>query len=152
MILPDINLLVYAHNEASRFHEAAVRWWVEVMRNGEPLGLCWANVTGFVRLVTHPAVLAKPLTVEHALAITDSWFEPANVQWLHPGQRHYSLFGSLLKAVGTGGNLVTDAHLAALAIEHQCELHSNDTDFGRFSGLRWVNPIAVRGKSPGFER
>jgi toxin-antitoxin system PIN domain toxin len=129
MILPDINLLVYAHNEASRFHPAAKRWWVQTLEGEQPVALCWATLTGFVRIVTH-------------LAMVDSWLEHPNLHWLHPGRRHYALFRSLLAAAGVGGNLVTDAHLAALAIEHQCELHSNDADFARFSGLRWVNPLS----------
>ena len=145
MILPDVNLLVYAHNEASRFHAAAKRWWMDLMLEGRPVGLSWASVMGFVRIVTHPGIQSSPLKVEEALVITDSWFTRTNVQWLQPGSRHYRLFGSLLREVGTGVNLVTDAHLAALAIEHQGELHSNDADFARFPGLRWVNPIPVEG-------
>ncbi len=142
MILPDVNLLVCAHNEASRFHAPALRWWLDLMRGGRPVGLGWATVMGFVRIVTHPGIQSSPLKVEQALAITDSWFGRTNVQVLHPGSRHYGIFGALLREVGTGGNLVTDAHLAALAMEHQGELHSNDADFARFPGLRWVNPIA----------
>lgn len=144
MILPDINLLVYAHNEASRFHPAALRWWLDLMRGGRPVGLAWASVMGFVRIVTHPGIQSAPLRVEDALVITDSWFTRSNVQLLQPGTRHYGIFRSLLREVGTGANLVTDAHLAALAIEYQGELHSNDADFGRFPGLRWVNPIAAQ--------
>ncbi|MGE3311886.1 MAG: type II toxin-antitoxin system VapC family toxin [Limisphaerales bacterium] len=142
MILPDINLLVYAHNEASRFHAPALRWWLDLMRGDRPVGLGWASLMGFVRLVTHPGIQSSPLKVEEALAITDTWFLRPNVQLLQPGSRHYQIFGSLLREAGTAGNLVTDAHLAALAIEHQAELHSNDADFARFPGLRWVNPIA----------
>jgi uncharacterized protein len=142
MIVPDINLLVYAHNEASRFHAATKRWWLEVLGGDQPVGLCWATVTGFVRIVSHPAIQTNPVSVEDALAMVDTWIEHPNVHWLHPGGRHYDLFRSLLIAAGVGGNLVTDAHLAALAIEHQCELHSNDADFAAFSGLRWLNPIA----------
>jgi len=142
MILPDVNLLVYAHNEASRFHLPALRWWLDLMRGGKPVGLGWATVMGFVRIVTHPGIQASPLKVEQALAITDSWFARANVQVVHPGSRHYRILSEFLREVGTGGNLVTDAHLAALGRGHQGELHSNDADFCRFPGLRWVNPIA----------
>ncbi len=141
MILPDINLLVYAHNESSRFHAAAKRWWIEALGGDQPVALCWAGVTGFVRIVSHPGIQTDPVSVEEALVMVDTWTGHPNVHWLHPGGRHYGLFRSLLIAAGVGGNLVTDAHLAALAIEHQCELHSNDADFAAFSGLRWVNPL-----------
>lgn len=141
MILPDINLLVYAHNEASRFHPAAKRWWVQALHGEQPVALCWASLTGFVRIVTHSGIQTNPASIEEALAMVDSWLEHPNLHWLHPGRRHYALFRSLLAVAGVGGNLVTDAHLAALAIEHQCELHSNDADFARFSGLHWVNPL-----------
>ncbi len=141
MILPDINLLVYAHNEASRFHSGAKKWWLELMNGERPIALCWAGVTGFIRIITHPGIQTHPTSVETAFAIMDSWLEQPQVHWLHPGEQHYSLFRSLLLEMGAGGNLVTDAHLAALAIEHNCELHSNDTDFARFPGLKWINPL-----------
>lgn len=141
MILVDINLLVYAHNEASRFHQKAKQWWMERLAGDQPIALCWASLTGFVRIVSHPGIQTDPVSIEEAFAMADAWIEHPNVYWVHPGPRHYSLFRSLLTMAGVGGNLVTDAHLAALAIEHQCELHSNDTDFAAFSGLRWVNPL-----------
>lgn len=141
MILPDVNLLVYSHNDASRFHSEAKRWWLGIFAKEEPVALCWAGVMGFVRVVTHPGIQTDPISVEAAFAIVDTWLARPNVHWLHPGGRHYALFRSLLVSAGVGGNLVTDAHLAALAIEHQCELHSNDADFAAFSGLRWVNPL-----------
>lgn len=141
MILPDVNLLVYAHNADSRQHAAAINWWRNLVSGRDPVAICCASLVGFVRITTHPGIQSNPLSIDEAFEITDSWFEAPNVQWLHPGSRHYSLFQSLLKHVGVGGNLVSDAHLAALALEHNCELHSNDTDFGRFKGLNWVNPL-----------
>jgi toxin-antitoxin system PIN domain toxin len=97
---------------------------------------------GFLRLMTHPAVLTTPMRPEQALPVVESWYERPNVFVLEPGPRHLALLGNLLRAAGVAGSLTTDAHLAALAIEHGCELHSNDADFGRFSGLRWTNPLA----------
>ena len=141
MILPDINLLVYAHNEASRFHPSAKAWWLKLMKGSEPLAVCWPNILGFIRIVTHPGIHSNPLTVQDAFSIVDTWLDHPVVHWLHPGSRHYLLLQSLLNHIGTAGNLVTDAHLAALAIENNCELHSNDTDFSRFPGLKWVNPL-----------
>ena len=104
MILPDVNLLVYAHNAASPFHTTARKWWQELMNQDRPVALCWASLAGFVRIVTHPGIQSHPLPIGEAFTITD-------------------------------------AHLAALAIEHQCELHSNDSDFARFRGFKWVNPL-----------
>ena len=142
MILPDVNLLVYAHNEASRFHAAAKQWWLEIVNGNQPVALCWASLMGFVRIVTHPGIQTDAVSVEDAFGMVDAWIEHPNVHWLHPGGRHYGLFRSLLTTAGLGGNLVTDAHLAALAIEHQAELYTTDADFARFPGLRWVNPLA----------
>ena len=92
--------------------------------------------------MTHPAVLARPLDPGRAVAHVQSWFDRANVEALDPGPRHLEMLGRMLGDAGAAANLTTDAHIAALAIEHQCELHSNDADFARFSGLRWRNPIA----------
>ena len=141
MILPDINLLVFAHNAAAPQHEAARRWWEDLLTREQPVGLPWAVTFGFVRLVTHPAVLTQPLDPAAALDRVDSWFAQTCVQPLDPGPRHLSIVRTLFAATNVAGRLTTDTHLAALAIEHQCELHSNDNDFERFPGLRWHNPI-----------
>jgi toxin-antitoxin system PIN domain toxin len=141
MILPDINLLVFAHNTAAPLHEAARGWWEGVLNREQPVGLPWAVIFGFVRLVTHPSVLTQPLDPTAALDRVDSWFTQTCVQPLDPGPRHLSIVRTLFSATSVGGRLTTDTHLAALAIEHQCELHSNDNDFERFPGLRWHNPV-----------
>jgi hypothetical protein len=98
-------------------------------------------VLGFIRLMTHRSVLVTPMLPSAALGHVRTWFARPNVEHLEPGPRHLDLLDRMLAAVGTGGNLTSDAHLAALAIEHQCELHSNDNDFARFPGLRWRNPL-----------
>jgi toxin-antitoxin system PIN domain toxin len=141
MILPDINLLVFAHNTAAPLHAAARRWWEDVLTREQPVGLPWAVIFGFVRLVTHPSVLTQPLDPAAALDRVDSWFTRTCVEPLDPGPRHLSIVRTLFAATNVAGRLTTDTHLAALAIEHQCELHSNDNDFERFPGLRWHNPI-----------
>ena len=141
MILPDINLLVYAYNRDAPAHAGARAWWEGLLGSNEPVGIPWAVSCGFIRLMTHPAVLMTPLDPKRAVAHVHSWLERANVEVLDPGPRHLDLLGRLLGSLRVAGNLTTDAHLAALAIEHQCELHSNDGDFGRFSGLRWRNPL-----------
>jgi toxin-antitoxin system PIN domain toxin len=141
MILPDVNLLVYAYNRDARQHAAARAWWERLLTSTEPVALPWAVSCGFIRLMTHPTVLLRPLDPSRAVAHVRAWLDRPNVEVLDPGPRHLELLGQLLGELGVGGNLTTDAHLAALAIEHQCELHSNDADFGRFSGLRWLDPL-----------
>ena len=141
MILPDINLLIYAYNEDSPFHVHARTWWERCLSETEPVGLAWVVVLGFVRLMSNRRMLARPLPAPEAARRCRSWLLQPNVRIVLPGPSHMDILSGLL--VGPmGPNLVTDAHLAALAIEHQAELHSNDSDFARFSGLRWRNPIA----------
>jgi len=112
------------------------------MSSGTSVGLPWAVTCGFIRLMTHPAVLVSPMRPVEAVAVVESWLERDHVQVLEPGPRHLALLRDAFNAAGVAGQLTTDAHLAAIAIEHGCELHSNDSDFGRFSGLRWRNPLA----------
>jgi toxin-antitoxin system PIN domain toxin len=142
MIVPDVNLLVYAHNRAAPGHERARTWWEDSIRREQPIGMPWAVMLGFVRLVTHPSVLVTPLAPVDAIGQVREWLEQPSVRILEPGPRHLDLLGELFATTGVAGSLTTDAHLAALAIEHQAELHSNDADFARFPGLRWRNPMA----------
>lgn len=141
MIIPDVNLLVYAYNADAPWHDEARRWWEELLSGDQPIGLPWAVTCGFVRLMTHPAVLLEPLETTRALEHVRSWLSLVNVEVLDPGPRHLELFERALREAGVGGNLVTDGHLAALALEYQAEVHSNDVDFARFSGLSWRNPL-----------
>ncbi len=142
MVLPDVNLLVFAYNAAAPRHDDALAWWQGLMTGREQIGIPWAVVIGFVRLVTHNAVLEEPLPPRAAMGRVRQWFTRQHVQSLEPGPRHLSILEELFERTGVAGTLTTDTHLAALAIEHQCELHSNDTDFSRFPGLRWHNPLA----------
>ena len=141
MIVPDVNLLIHAHNNDSRLHAAARAWWEELLSSTRPVGLAWVAVLGFVRIATHRQILERPLPVAAACAAARSWLAQPYVSVLHPGERHAEILFGLLETLGTAGNLTTDAHLAALAIEHQAELQSTDRDFGRFPGLRWENPL-----------
>lgn len=141
MIVPDINLLIYAYNELAPHHARAKRWWEGLLSGETIVGMPWVVVFGFIRLMTHRQVLEIPLSVVDCCSIVEEWFDRPNVQPLDPGPRHFAISKNLLSQAGTGGNLVTDTHLAALAVEHSCELHSNDSDFSRFSGLRWNNPM-----------
>jgi toxin-antitoxin system PIN domain toxin len=142
MIVTDLNLLVYAHNKAAPHHDRARRWWEDLLTRPQPVGLPWAVVLGFVRLVTHTSVLVNPLAPLDAVARVRRWLAQPEVRIVEPGPRHLAIVEDLFRATGVAGSLTTDTHLAALAIEYQAELHSNDADFGRFPGLRWVNPLS----------
>lgn len=107
----------------------------------ETVGLPWVVLLAFVRLSTRATVFAAPLTAAEALDIVDGWLDQPCVTVVHPGRRHPAVLRELLAEVGTAGNLVTDAHLAALAVEHGAELCSCDADFSRFPGVRWLDPL-----------
>jgi uncharacterized protein len=139
--IPDINLLVYAYNRDAPHHDASRAWWEALLNGDGRIAIPWIVSLGFIRLMTHRAVLVEPLDPGRALAHVRSWLDRSNVEVLEPGPRHLQLLDQLLRELGTAGNLSTDAHLAALAIEHRYSLHSNDSDFGRFPGLRWHNPL-----------
>lgn len=144
MIVPDINLLIYAYSRDAPRHIEAKAWWEDLLSSEQRVGLAWTAGLGYVRLMTHRAVLITPLEPRQAVEHVRSWLRQPNVEILNPGERHLEILDRLLGATGAAGNLTTDAHLAALAIEHQCELYSNDADFARFPGLRWRNPLAAR--------
>lgn len=141
MILPDVNLLIHAYNSESPVHAVAKSWWETQLNGEDTVGLAWAVILGFVRLVTHPAVSATPLPVDVACDYARSWLARPQVTIVHPGERHAAVVFRLLESLGTAGNLTTDAHLAALAIEYQAQVQSTDADFARFPGLRWSNPL-----------
>ena len=141
MIIPDINLLIYAYNDQAPQHLLARRWWEELLNGQTPVGLPWIAISGFIRLMTHPRILVTPLDVPSTLGHVRAWLEQPPVRVVHPGSRFEQLFLGFLARHGTAGNLTTDAQLAALAVEHHAELHSTDHDFARFDGLRWLNPL-----------
>jgi toxin-antitoxin system PIN domain toxin len=141
MILPDINLLLYAYDTASQFQPKAARWWQTVLSGTEPVGLAPVVVFGFVRIGTSSRVFRHPLTLEEASGHVRSWLAQPQVQTLAPGPNHVADTLKLLQALGTAGNMVTDAQIAAIALEYDSVLHTADTDFLRFPGLRWVNPL-----------
>ena len=105
------------------------------------VGLPWVAILGFIRIATNPKILDNPLDVSGACTRVRSWLHRPQTALIHPGDRHADILFDLLEAAGSAGNLTTDAHLAALAIEHQAELHSTDADMARFPGLRWTNPL-----------
>lgn len=141
MILPDANLLLYACDSTSPFHRPARAWLESTLSGKEPVGLCAAVLLAFVRLGTHPRVFQNPLTPEEASAHIQSWLErPVSVFLVFEEMDFHCTLG-LLREAGTGGNLTTDAQIAALALRTKATVHSSDTDFGRFPGLGWVNPL-----------
>ncbi|MEO5960484.1 MAG: type II toxin-antitoxin system VapC family toxin [Opitutaceae bacterium] len=141
MIIPDLNLLIYAHHAADPRHAAARVWWEACLNGDEPIGLAWVTLLGFMRLTTHRHVLATPLPVATVADLVEEWLDQPVVRVLVPGREHARHCFGFLRKLGVAGNLTTDAHLAALALEYQAELHSTDTDFARFPGLRWRNPL-----------
>jgi uncharacterized protein len=144
MIIPDINILVHAHNLEAREHKPARAWWENTLGSVRPIGLPWASILGFIRVTTLPRLAKRPLYPREATGYVKGWLASRNVSIITPGETHAQLVFDLLDELGTAGNLTTDAHLAALAIEYRAELASTDADFARFRGLRWFNPLEVK--------
>ncbi len=141
MILVDANLLIYAIDQDAPHHKTARRWVEGALSGSTVVGLSWGVILAFLRLTTRPGILRRPMPPETALAFVDEWLGLPSVEVVVPGDRHWAVFRNLLKAAGTAGNLTSDAHLAALAIERGATLFSADNDFARFPGLHSVNPL-----------
>lgn len=142
MILVDANLLIYAHVSTFPQHERARNWLDEQMNGVAPVGLPWPSLLAFLRLVTNPRLFENPELITDAWEQVVAWLN-CDPSWIpQPTERHSQILGGLLAGPGVHANLVPDAHLAALAIEHGLILCSTDGDFGRFPGLRWRNPLA----------
>jgi len=139
--LLDVNLLLYAVDETSPCHAQARPWLERTLSGSETVALPWHTLTAFVRLTTRAAVFAEPLSADAALEYVEQWLLQPCATVVHPTFRHAAVLRDLLRAVGTAGNRVPDAHLAALAIEHGATLCSRDADFARFPGLRWEDPL-----------
>ena len=140
MILPDVNVLVHAHNSDSAIHEAAREWWDDCLSGPEGVGLAWATLLGFVRITTNRKIVARPLAVPEVMARMHAWLALPHIHIAQPSDTHFARLRAELERLGTAGNLTTDAHLAVLAMERGYVLYSTDADFARFRGLRWVNP------------
>ena len=145
MIVPDINILVHAYNLDSPRHTLARAWWEQTLSGPRPVAIPWVTTLGFIRIMTHRRILDNPMRVTDAIRRVCAWLDHPRVQILTPGERHGEILFRLLESLGTAGNLTTDAHLAAISIEYQAELASTDTDFDRFPGLRWFNPLKRQG-------
>jgi toxin-antitoxin system PIN domain toxin len=141
VILLDANLLIYAVDADSPHHKRARRWLERTLSGDTLVGLPWIVVLAFVRITTRAGILRTPLSIEHAVAFIDEWLTQPYVSFIGPGEAHWPVFRNLLISGGAAGNLTSDAHLAALAIEHGCEIASSDNDFRRFTGVTLVNPL-----------
>jgi hypothetical protein len=142
VILPDVNVLVYAYREDAPGHEV-YRAWLEGIVNGDATyGLSNLVLSGFLRVVTHPQVFSPASPIEHALEFSEALRSGPNCVQVAPGPRHWEIFARLCRQAGVKGNLIPDAYLAALAIEHGSEWITTDRDYSRFTGLRWRHPIA----------
>jgi hypothetical protein len=141
MIVVDANLLLYASDTSSGHHQASRRWLEATLSEPEPVGLAWVALLAFLRVGTNPRIRKDAFTVEEAAAIVAGWLNRPMVTLINPGERHWDILRDIMSKGQARGPLVTDAHLAALAIEHGAILATTDRDFARFPGLKFFNPL-----------
>jgi len=141
--LVDANILLHAENSLSSHHEVCRVWWDEQLSGSEPVALCWPVLTAFIRIGTNPRLHKRPFTIKEAAERVQSWLDQPCARILTPTALHWTIFQRMLHTGSATANLVSDAHLAALAVEHNCTMASTDADFARFRGLKWLNPITV---------
>ena len=141
MIIPDANVLIYAHDQTAVAHRSARRWWEATLSGSEPVGIPWVVALAFVRLMTHPTLSENPMTIEQARGCVEGWLTQPGCRLLPVGSATLQLFFELLTCAGIGGNLCTDALIAASAKEHGGTIYSTDQDFDRFPEVRWKNPL-----------
>ncbi len=144
MIVPDSNLLLYAYDSASPFHERAARWWRDCLSGREAVGLCGVVVFSFLRIGTSRRAFLNPMPVAEAAGHVREWLARSVTDFLLTEESDVLRAMEWLEAAGSGGNLTTDAQIAAIARRHRATVHTADTDFGRFAGVRWVNPLLER--------
>lgn len=142
MILPDVNVLVYARRQDHAEHEPARAWLETELSSGRPFALADIVVAGFLRIVTHPRIYERPTPLTGAIAAVDAIRERSNCVPVSPGPRQWSILHDLLERADARGNLVPDAHLGAIAIEHGATVATRDRGFARFPGVAWVDPLA----------
>ena len=140
MYLVDTNVLVHAVNLAAGEHVRARDWLSAALAGPQTVGFSWVALVGFIRVSTHPRVLSRPMATSQAVAIAQVWVEQPYASVLEPQPAHLGVLADLLAVADAGGDLVVDAHLAALALEHDAEVVTFDRDFGRFGGVRWRSP------------
>ncbi len=140
MKLVDSNILLYAVHEEAVHHPVARRWLDRTLSSNETVLMPWISLIAFLRISTRPDIYPDPLPIEAAIANVEAWLEVPSVITGEPDTRHAQRLGVLLRATGVGGNLVNDAHLAALALQYDATVVSYDNDFNRFPGVRWQQP------------
>ncbi|TPG34159.1 type II toxin-antitoxin system VapC family toxin [Mycolicibacterium hodleri] len=143
MRIVDANVLLYAVNSAAEHHDSSRRWLDGALSGGDVVGFAWVPLLAFARLATKRGLFPSPMHPQDAMAQIRDWCAAPNAMIVNPTARHADVLSNLLVEVGTGGNLVNDAHLAALAIEHRASVVTYDRDFGRFDGVRWDAPAAL---------
>jgi len=141
MIIPDANLLIYAHDQDSPYHLRAKTWWEDALSGAEPIGLPWVVVLAFTRLMTHPTICARPLAVEQVRDVVSGWTQSPSLRVIQLSENALETYFDVLIDAGSGGNLSTDAMIVLHAREYSATIYGNDHDFGRFRGVRWVNPL-----------
>lgn len=141
MNLPDANILLYAYDRSTPQHAKARQWLEEALSGSTPVAFCWPTILAFIRIATHPRAMANPLAIEEANAIVDAWLAQPIATIVLPTERHWTLLARLMVSGQARGPLVSDAHLAALSIEHGATLVTNDRDFARFPGLTVAYPL-----------
>jgi len=141
VIAPDVNLLIYAYNSTSPFYVDSRKWMDGLLSSPEPVGIPVYCIHGFLRFMTNARIAPKPISFAQAAEIVNSWVELPQVQILCPGERHWGILQRLSEQVRLSGAQITDAAIASIAIEYGAVVYTNDRDFARFPGLRWVNPL-----------
>jgi hypothetical protein len=141
LILVDVNILLYAEDSLSPLHEKAKAWWDGQLSHSDPVCLCWPVLAAFIRIGTNPRVFERPLSLDQTISRVQSWLEQPCTRVVKPTDQHWAVFQQMLTEGQAAANLVSDAHLAALAIENGCVLASTDADFARFPRLKWINPL-----------
>jgi hypothetical protein len=141
MIVLDVNLLIYAYDTTCKDHRKALKWIKEVFSGDETIGLPWQTISAFLRILTYPETFGERVTMDQAIAIVDDWLAISHVRTLPQGEEYWKLFREMLIKGDVRGKLTSDAALAALTMEYGGVLYTNDRDFARFPGLRWVNPL-----------
>jgi hypothetical protein len=141
VILVDANILLYAEDALSPHHSVAREWWDTQLSGTSPVCLCWIIIGAFIRVSTNPRVFENPLNLAQSVDRVRSWLNQPCIRLVEPTDRHWVVFEKMLIEGQAVGNLVTDAYLAALAIQHGCQLMSTDADFARFPMLKWTNPL-----------
>ena len=143
MILFNANLRIYKVNQDMPPHRLVRSWWEQTLSSGDPVGLPWIVILAFIRICTNGRLFEKPLSPKAATAYVDEWLQQPSVTPVAPGKGHWTILRNLLTQAGTAGNLTSDAHIAALALERGLTVYSSDNDFKRFQGLRHVNPLSA---------